>query len=167
MRRNVTSNCLPPASSCGGFSLTELMIVLVIAGILLAVGMPNFVTMNRRNMVETTAYEIQSTLALTRRRALAQRRAYRVTLDAAAKSYIVERREGGVWVPDGSGTHNWNTQVELLITAGGSFGNSDIIIEPRGTVRAEDAPAILTFTNAHGDTTLVSFVRTGRLRVET
>jgi Tfp pilus assembly protein FimT len=143
------------------------MIVLVIAGILLAVGMPNFLSTNRRNMVEATAYEVQSTLELTRRKALAQRRAYRVTLDTAAKSYIIERHQGGGWVPDGSGVHNWNTQVELLITAGGSFGNSDIIIEPRGTVRAEDAPAILTFTNAHGDTTLVSFVRTGRLRVET
>ena len=79
----------------------------------------------------------------------------------------MERREAGSWVQDPTQTFTWSEDVQALLDVGGSSTNNDIEIEPQGTVLSMDAPALIRFANAHGDTAAVSFVRTGRLRVRT
>lgn len=150
-----------------GFSMPEMMVILVIIGILLAIGTPNFMSIGRRDTVESAAYDMQRALALARQKALAKRMEYRVTVNPTAKTYFIERKEGGVWVPDHADTLSWSSRVDLSMSAGGSTSNHDVVIEPQGTVSDTDAPVILTFSNTHGDTASVSFVRTGRLRLRT
>jgi prepilin-type N-terminal cleavage/methylation domain-containing protein len=150
-----------------GFSMPELMVILVVVGILLAIGTPNFLSIGRRDSVESAAYDMQRTLALTRQKALAKRMQYRVTVNPIGKTYLIERREGGVWVPDNADTLSFSDRVNLVMSAGGSTSNHDVVIEPQGTVSNSDAPAVFTFSNTHGDTARVRMVRTGRLRLRT
>lgn len=157
----------PPAGrrAEAGFSLPELMIVLVIMGIMLSIAIPNFARIGRRDQVESIAYDFHRTLSMARQKALAKRTQYRVTLDTGAHTYVTERRENGTWVQDPPEVRSWRDDVGLVLDVGGSGSNADIIVGPQGTLLAEDSPARLTFTNAHGDTAWVSFVRTGRIRV--
>lgn len=57
----------------GGFTLVEMLVVLVIAAILLAVGVPSFTYMVDRNRVAGEVNEMLADLALTRSEALARR----------------------------------------------------------------------------------------------
>jgi len=152
-------------SAQAGFSLAETMVVLTIIGIMLSMAVPNFVRIGRRDTVETAAYDLQRTLSLARQKAISRRADYRLTLDAGARTYQVERRVNGAWVPDPAETYSWSERVDALINVGGSSSNYDIELEPQGTVAAGDAPALIRFANAYGDTVTVSLVRTGRLRV--
>ncbi len=154
-----------PTGKLAGFSLVEMMVVLVVMSIMLAVGMPNFLSIGRRDSVEGAAYDMQRTLSLARQKALAKRLQHRVVVDPSQRTYFVQRFEAGVWVFDSADTLSWHPEVELTMVAGGQATNFDIVIEQQGTLEVTDAPAALTFWNAHGDSTRVSFVRTGRLRV--
>ncbi len=155
------------AGRSAGFSLLELMVVLTVMGILLGVAMPNFVRVGKRDTVETAAYDLERQLSLARQKAISRRAHYRLTIDAGARTFQVERREDGSWVLDPAETFSWSERVDALLSVGGSGGNVDIEIEPQGTVLATDAPALIRFANTCGDTATVSFVRTGRLRVRT
>ncbi|MCK4303236.1 MAG: prepilin-type N-terminal cleavage/methylation domain-containing protein [Candidatus Eisenbacteria sp.] len=152
-------------SGCAGFSMSELMVVLGIAGILVTVALPSFLNMGRRDSVETAAYDLQRTISLARQKAIAKRTQYRVTVDPAGLYCLVEKREAGAWVPDPADTLTFRPNLTMLVSAGGQMSNNDIVIEPQGTVLAQDAPAIITFFNDCGDSTRVSLVRTGRIRV--
>jgi type II secretion system protein H len=148
-----------------GFSLAELMIVLVVMGIMMTIAVPNFTRMGRRDKVESVAYDVHRALALARQKALAKRTPYRVTLDPAGRSFVTERRDAGAWVNDPVDPTVWDADVSLSLECGGSSSNLDILLEPQGTVASADAPVHLTFSNAHGDTARISLVRTGRIRV--
>lgn len=150
-----------------GFSLMELMVVLTVMGILLGVAMPNFLRAGKRDTVESAAFDMQRQLSLARQKAISRRAHYRLTIDTGARTYQVERREEGTWVPDPAETFCWSERVNALLDIGGNGGNLDIEIEPQGTLLAVDAPARIRFANTCGDTATVSFVRTGRLRVRT
>jgi Tfp pilus assembly protein FimT len=143
------------------------MVVLTVMGILLGVAMPNFVRAGKRDTVQTAAYDMQCQLSLARQKAISRRTHYRLTIDTGARTFQVERREDGAWVLDPAETFSWSERVDALVDVGGSGGNLDIEIEPQGTVLATDAPAMIRFANSCGDTATVSFVRTGRLRVQT
>lgn len=155
------------ARQTAGFSLMELMVVLTVMGILLGVAMPNFVRAGKRDTVQTAAYDMQCQLSLARQKAISRRAHYRMTIDPSARTFQVERREAGTWVLDPAETFSWSERVDVLLDVGGSGGNLDIEIEPQGTLLAIDAPALVRFANTCGDTSTISFVRTGRLRVQT
>lgn len=154
----------PPARSAG-FSMIELMVVLTIVGIMLAAAIPNFARVSNRDKVMEVACDIQRTLTLARQKALAKRAPYRVTIDPISRTFRVDRHQMGAWVGDPPEVFAWREEVDISMSVGGVAGNYDIEIEPQGTLRAQDAPALLTFTNCHGDTVVVNFVRTGRIRV--
>ncbi len=164
-RRQRDSQDPKARSAQAGFSLTEMMVVLVVTGILLTVAVPNFVRIGQRDQVETAAYDMQRTLALARQKALAKRTQYRVTINESGRYYYVERKQGGAWVADPDEQISWRDDVNLGLSLGGDGNNDDVVIEPQGTVLSQDAPAFFTFTNASGDTARVSLVRTGRIRV--
>ena len=68
-----------------GFTLVELMVTLIVASILLAVGVPSFVGMLRNNRTATMANEMVTTLNLARSEAI--RRGLQVTV----------RKSGAEW----------------------------------------------------------------------
>jgi len=147
-----------------GFSLAELMVVLTIAGILLSMAVPNFVRFNSRDRVETAAYDVHRTLILARQKALARRTPYRVSVLDAGGTLRVERREAGVWVRDPAEDLVLTGNVHMNASFGENPGNEHLILEPQGTVLAEDAPAVFRFSNDQGDSAVVRAVRTGRIR---
>ena len=147
-----------------GFSLTELMIVLTIAGILLTSAVPNFVRMNSRDRVETAAYDVHRALILARQKALAKRTSYRVSILEGGSAVRIERRDEGEWVRDPAADIVLHESVRLETSFGESAGNQHLVIEPQGTVLAEDAPAVFVFTNDRADSAEVRAVRTGRIR---
>lgn len=148
-----------------GYSLPEMMMVVAIAGMMLAAAAPNFVRFNARDRVATAASDLQGALGLARQAALARRVTYRVTVLSGPSRIAVERRDGESWVPDPPDPLPVHSSVTLQTEFGGSPGNTDLLIDPQGMVRAEDAPAVFVFSNAHADTATVRMVRTGRIRL--
>ncbi len=148
-----------------GFSLVEMMVALVIMGIVLTAAIPSFVASGRRDAVETAAYDIQRLLSVTRQKAMAQRTRYKVVIDSPEQEVTVFHRAAGAWVADPLSGIEWRSDLTLGLSVGGSPANLDIVIEPMGTVDATDAPACFTFSNCYGDSAVVNFVRTGRIRV--
>lgn len=61
---------MPPRSLCPGFTLPELLVVLAIAGILLAAGLPGFRHLMHNQQVATAAGEFLAALHLTRSEAI-------------------------------------------------------------------------------------------------
>ncbi|MCK4412422.1 MAG: prepilin-type N-terminal cleavage/methylation domain-containing protein [Candidatus Eisenbacteria sp.] len=150
-----------------GFSLIELMVVLTVAGILLTVAVPNFLSLTSRDRVETAAYDVHHALVLARQKALAKRATYRLTILPGGTALRIERRQGTDWIADPSDDIVLHEQVQLASTFAGDPENTDLLIEPQGTIRAEDAPAEFFFTNQRADSATVRMVRTGRIRTWT
>lgn len=150
----------------GGITLVETMVVVVIVGLLLAVAIPNFARSNRGRTVEAAANDMAARINLERQRAIATRIPHRLLLIPGSNCYRTERQENdSTWVADGDSTYPISVQVIWEFAAGGDEQNVDIEFESRGTVREEDAPFSIKFSNADGDSASVSLVRTGRVTV--
>jgi type IV fimbrial biogenesis protein FimT len=149
-----------------GFTLVETMVVVVMLGLLLVVAIPNFANSNRRRRAEAAAEEISTTLQIARQRAIATRVPFRVVFDETEETYWSERSANdSTWVRDPDEVHTLPTGVDWSPRAGGDLSNADVEFESRGTVLTADAPFVVNFTNAQGDTFHLSLVRTGRLTV--
>ena len=75
-----------------GFTVVELMIVIVIAGVLLAAGIPGFISMARQNAVTTTSNELLNSVLLARSEAVRQEQD--VTLTPSATGWQVVDEDG-------------------------------------------------------------------------
>jgi Tfp pilus assembly protein FimT len=142
-----------------------MLLVVAIVGMLLAVAAPNFVRFNARDRVATAGSDLQGALGLARQAALTRRVTYRVSVLSDPTRIAIERRDGESWVADPAEPLPVHTSVALETQFGGSPGNTDLLIDPQGMVRAEDAPAVFIFSNDHADTARVRMVRTGRIRL--
>jgi prepilin-type N-terminal cleavage/methylation domain-containing protein len=152
------------AGATGGFSLPELMMVVVVAGMLMAVAVPNFVRFNARDRVASAASDLQAALTLARQEAVARRVSFRVTVATGPTRIVIERKAGETWVADPARPLEPHPSVLLRASFGADPGNHDLLIDPQGMLRAEDAPAVFTFSNDRADTATVRMVRTGRIR---
>ncbi len=110
-----------PAGRNGGFTLIELMIVLVLMGILLGVMGPSFQTSIRNNRLQTSFNDIASALAFARGEAIVRTQPISMcpTTDGTACSganwetgylVFVDNGAGGVAAQDGT----WTGAEELL-----------------------------------------------------
>jgi prepilin-type N-terminal cleavage/methylation domain-containing protein len=72
-----------------GFSLIELLAVITIIGVMMLLSIPAFSSIQRRARSRAAAQEIAQDLRLTRERALARCRDYRVTFDLANATYTI------------------------------------------------------------------------------
>jgi type IV fimbrial biogenesis protein FimT len=98
-----------------GFSLTELMIVLVIAAILLASGLPNFRNMLLRQRLRSTANDMFAAIDYTRTQAIA--RGVRVMM-TPADTRGADWRAGWVVFIDGNGNRRPDRGEEILAEQG-------------------------------------------------
>ena len=138
--------------------------MVAIAGLLMAVAVPNFVRFNARDRVASAGSDLQAALTLARQEALARRVSYRVSVATGPTRIVIERKAGETWVADPAQPLEPHPSVQLQARFGTDPGNHDLLIDPQGMVRAEDAPAVFTFSNDRADTSTVRMVRTGRIR---
>lgn len=152
-------------SNTRGFSMVEMMTVLVIFGLVLAAAIPSVTTYMRRDQVRAAALSFRSTCMIAQRRAMATRLQHRVIYDPDASSYYIERREGGVWSFDSADSLRLPDGMQM---DGGTTVDPThhvITFEALGTVSTDDVPARVRFFNERADTSEVTLVRTGRMTV--
>lgn len=137
---NPSSTASPKSQD--GFTLVELMVVLAIAAILLAIGVPSFQSFIARARVDAAANELQSALQLARSEAA--------------------RRSGTVTIAllGTAGTRNWTTGWRVFVdtNANGMFdaGDEEVRVFP-----AIQTP--LTVMSSAGAATSLSFDGRGRV----
>ena len=79
----------PDRTRSAGFTLIELVIVVMILGIMAAVAMPRFADSLSQHRVDAAAKRIEADLELARRRARISSAAQSVQFDAGAQSYVL------------------------------------------------------------------------------
>jgi Tfp pilus assembly protein FimT len=155
----------PYHTDSAGFSLVETMVIVVILGIVLTAALPNLWDYVHRDRVRAASEDFEAICGVARVRATATRNLHRVVYAPGSGSYYVERRSGGGWDFASADTMSIPATVQMNGEGGGDPTNHMITFGPSGTVAATDAPAIVRFFNAEGDTSIVSIVRTGRISV--
>lgn len=81
-----------------GFTLVEVLIVIVILAVGLAIAVPNFVAMGRSNSIKAEARQLKNLLAKTRMEAVRRNQSLTATIDTVANSCIVTETVGGATV---------------------------------------------------------------------
>jgi prepilin-type N-terminal cleavage/methylation domain-containing protein len=151
----------------GGFTLTELMVVVAIFGIVMAATIPSAMRIWRRPSLDHAGNAMAGKMRICRQRAVWQRTPYRIIVRPAARDFYSERRDtSGIWVVDPPDTFHLDPGIDLSVSAGGSGSNTDIVFEARGTVAQADAPATVLFWNDRAETLAVQLIRTGRVRIQ-
>jgi prepilin-type N-terminal cleavage/methylation domain-containing protein len=147
-----------------GFSMVEMMVVLLVLGITLAATVPNITRYRRHDQVRMTAEKFRAICSLAQRRAMATRTEHRVVYatgeDAA---FYLQRWDGGDWEMVSQDTIWADPGIGMVGSTDGSPGHTRLTFEPLGTVDMADVPATVQFYNSHRDTSTVRVVRTGRM----
>jgi type IV fimbrial biogenesis protein FimU len=151
----------PERGNSGGFTLIELIVVVVIVGIFAAIAMPNFSTMLHRMNIRTGADELYDLLQYSRAEAVT--RGASVTLQA----------------PSAIST-NWTGNVTVTVTASGAVlrqvGNAglqpgiaiattvgSVVFQPTGTASASACFQISYPNDATVSAQFISLLSSGRI----
>ena len=149
-----------------GFTLVEALVVVAIVGILMAIALPNLARTNRGRRVEAAANAMAARINLERQRAVATRCPHRLVLMPGSNGYRTERMlNDSTWTADGDSIYEIPEQVTWDFEAGNDPLNVDVEFESRGTIHVDDAPLVIRFSDAEGDSVRLTLVRTGRVTV--
>lgn len=145
-----------------GFTITELMVVLAIVGVLTVIATPNLSRWSTSIRMESATREIASTLQLARTRAITQNASIRITFDTSANTYQLQQR-------DSVDTTKWNNiesakklpnGVQLVSVS----GNPITFQSGRGSTFPGNNGTI-TVQNTQGKSTDIVVAQTGRVTV--
>lgn len=149
------------APSAAGFTLTEMLIVVAVAGILATLALPNFRSLSQSQQVKNASYELYSALSLTRNEAIKR------NADVTLATVLNPKNEVG-WTISTSGVPAIRTK-DYISGVGMAITTSPSIIPPvqinyhrngRATAGAGYASSYVTFQiDAAGVTTPTPFVR--------
>lgn len=109
-----------PFKSCGGFTLTEVMIVAAIIGILSAVAIPNFLDWNRKAKLKDAVGLVHSNIGLARLNAINQNTTATVTVAQPSTTSPVTVTFTGV---SGLSPLTLDSEVSLTNAAGQAVGS--------------------------------------------
>ena len=133
-----------------GFTLLELMAVLVVVGLAAGIAMPSISTGLQRWRLRTAALEMNSMLKFTRTQAVAKRQAFQLVLDRSRNLYWLDRPNT---VMDAEQAHEKGIRLFALpsgvrfgaVTLGGQETHADelgMVFSPYGTTMASSVQIV-------------------------
>jgi type IV pilus assembly protein PilA len=154
-----------------GFTLLELVIVVIIMGIVAALAIPNFQAYAINRGLKSAARDIESDIQNLKARAGSVSRDYRMVINVGNNEYSVQRLEDPNWV-----NPPWNNApidnypspkkpstfgADIVIT-GTTYGGDMVTFSPRGITNA----GTINLRNSRGSTATIETNLTGRAHVE-
>lgn len=129
--------------SQSGVTLAELMIGISIIGVLMVVSVPAFVKRNQAQKLQVAVNMISSKVLVTREKAVATKRRYRLELNYSTRQFRVLREESpGTWVLDPP-NNLFELPPGIIISPTSTPADGVFEIEPRGTVSLADLPVVI------------------------
>ena len=145
-----------------GFSLSEVMMVMAITGILSGLASISFLSQLPHHRLNIAARDLVSDLRSARRLALTERQATSVVLDMDGNRYWIEKsREPGVSV-GGVRELQGRSRAYGGIYLVGSTGGSEITFQSNGITTDWTT---ITLENDSGDQRKITVILTGRVKI--
>ena len=146
-----------------GFSLTELMIVMALTGILSGLASANFSSQLPHHRLNIAARDLVSDLRWARQLAVAERQSVSVILDLETERYRIERQSRpGIpvgWVRDLQDRRQGFGEIDLVESTGGSA----ISFEPNGITTNWTT---ITLRNSRNEQRQMTVALTGRVKIK-
>lgn len=145
-----------------GFSLTELMIVMALIGILSGLASVNFISQLPHHRLNSAARDLISDLRWARQLALAERQPVSVILDLESERYQIDRKyQPGIpigWVRDLQNGRRGFGEIDLVSSSGGRI----VTFYPQGTT---NSLTTIILRNESGEERRITVVATGRVKL--
>jgi type IV fimbrial biogenesis protein FimT len=138
-----------------GWSLTELLIVLAILGLISVLAGPSYQTLAARVQARNATVEIASELRLARQLAMARRERLRVTFDRDHRTIIIRRA-------DAEGTLHVHQYADKGVVVEEPTAGSELLFYPSGR---SATPTTIRVRDRQGRETIFTVSITGRVSV--
>lgn len=138
-----------------GWSLTELLIVLAITGMMAALAGPSYQAMTARVQARSVTVEIASELRLARQLAMARRERMRVVFDRASRTITLQRA-------DTEGLLHVYQYGETGVVVEEPTAGPELLFQPSGRAAT---PATIRVRDSQGRETIFTVSITGRVSV--
>jgi prepilin-type N-terminal cleavage/methylation domain-containing protein len=143
----------PPKSTSQGFTLVEMLVTLVVAGIIMGFAVPSLLSLNKP--LRDGALQFKSQLSLIRSKAIASSRAYRIKpkfsttaeyADGIARNFIVEYASNCTAPENTATVLSWQAASQLDLDLPPNIGITDVI----PTTLSSGVPTDLNWNSGKG-----------------
>jgi Tfp pilus assembly protein FimT len=149
----------------GGFTLTELLIIICLITVIGLIALPSFQRMAINGNLRTAARDLASDFFHLRQRAMAENRMYRIPLDVAGNNYTLQQCNNTGSACGGYAitlTKNLTSVAADIAFDVGATTVADFVIQPRGVATS----GIIVLRNGRGSTATINVNATGRANVQ-